>query len=186
MILTVFFSNEREAAKIATEYLIKNGHERIAYVKGKENSISTEERLAGFIEGLNNSNIKSDSRLIFSGNYSIKSGYDAMMEILNTKPRPSAVFCTNDNMALGALRCLNEKKIRVPDDFSIIGFDNTEYSEYLVPALTTINRPVKQIVKEAAKRLLVRIKDKENEITETVRKCFDSEIIYRESVKQIH
>ena len=128
----------------------------------------------------NSINLKEEN--IILGDYSINSGYEAMRKILNINPRPSAAFCSNDNMALGAIRCLHENNVKIPEEFSIIGFDNTEYSEYLIPALTTINRPVHKIVEEATKRLLWVInsdKEKENLI---VRKCFESQIIYRNSV----
>ena len=178
-----FYSNEREIAKKATEYLIGCGHSNIAYVKGKKSSISTEERFSGFMDAIKKNSINLKEENIIFGDYSINSGYEAMRKILNINPRPSAVFCSNDNMALGAIRCLHENNIKIPKEFSIIGFDNTEYSEYLIPALTTINRPVHKIVEEATKRLLWVInsdKEKENSI---VKKCFESQIIYRDSVR---
>ena len=177
-----FYSNEREIAKKATEYLIGCGHSNIAYVKGKKSSISTEERFSGFMDAVKKNSINLKEENIILGDYSINSGYEAMRKILNINPRPSAAFCSNDNMALGAIRCLHENNVKIPEEFSIIGFDNTEYSEYLIPALTTINRPVHKIVEEATKRLLWVInsdKEKENLI---VRKCFESQIIYRNSV----
>jgi DNA-binding LacI/PurR family transcriptional regulator len=178
-----FYSNEREITKEATEYLIQHGHTKIAYVKGKEHSISTEERFSGFMDAVSANSIELQEGYISSGDYSIKSGYDAMNNILKLDPKPTAAFCTNDNMALGAVRCLHENNIKVPEEFSIIGFDNTEYSEYLVPALTTIDRPIHKIVEEATKRLLTLINaDKDKEKT-VIRKCFESEIIYRDSVK---
>ena len=177
------YSNEKETVKEAIDYLIKNGHSKICFVKGTNNFSSTKDRLAGYVEALKENSIVINKNYIFEGDYNINSGYKAMEKILCLTQRPTAIFFGSDNMALGALKCIQENKFSVPEDFSIIGFDNTEFSSYLNPSLTTIERPNAEIVTEALNCLLVRIEDKSS--CKTISKCVKSTLIKRESIKKI-
>lgn len=179
-----FFSDEREVVKNVINLLIKNNHKRIAILKGTSDAISTEERYSGYTDAIASAFGVIEKELVIDGNYSIESGYEAGKMLLNIKNRPTAIFCSNDFMAIGLYKAMNEAGIRIPDDIAVAGFDATEISEYMNPALTTIKRPVGEIVREAAKRLTARIEDK-NFSEKTLIKSFKSTIIKRFSISKL-
>jgi LacI family transcriptional regulator, purine nucleotide synthesis repressor len=177
------YSNEKETVKTAIEYLIENGHSKICFVKGTNNFTSTKDRLSGYVEALRKNSIAFNENYILEGDYNINSGYKAMENILRLTPLPTAIFFGSDNMALGALKCIQENNLSVPENFSIIGFDNTEFSSYLTPSLTTIERPNEEIVTDALNCLILRIDEKDS--CPTISKCITSTFIKRKSVKII-
>ena len=179
--IDTFHSDERDAVRKLINYFVKMGHRKIAIVKGKKGTVSASERYKGYIDALKENNISLSKDLIVEGNYSLASGYEAMGKILNIKgDKPTAVFFSNDDMAFGGAKLIKEKEMTVPGDFSIAGFDNTKYSEYMSPGLTTINRPVEVILKDATQRLLEKIND--STIDSTITKCVESQIIIRSSI----
>ena len=179
------YSNEKEVVKSAIEFLIENGHYRICFAKGSKSYTATKDRLAGYLEVLKKHSIPINDDYILEGNYNIESGYTAMEKILNLKARPTAIFFGNDNMALGALSCIKENKLSVPDDFSIIGFDNAEFAHYMTPSLTTIERPTPKIIIKGLNNLLHKIESKVKHTCPPISKCMNSRIIIRNSVKKL-
>lgn len=125
---------------MATEYLISLGHERIGCIVRPVKLSHSQNRLQGYLAALKAHNLPEDERLIASGGYRLENGYHAMLELLNINPPPTAVFTYNDIMAIGAMRALKEKGINVPQDFSVIGFDDIPEAAYACPALTTIRQ----------------------------------------------
>ncbi len=125
------------ATRLATEYLIKLGHRQIAAIP------PTSELLNGYWRYTTWKNVLLEHDLIpgpaFAGDYSIRSGYEAAHRIVDTGEPFTAILVGTDNMALGAMHALRERGLRIPDDVSIVGFDNTEFAMYLEPPLTTIN-----------------------------------------------
>lgn len=89
---------------------------------------------------------------MIKGNYDLESGYKAMKELLQLNKIPTAVFCSNDDIAVGAIKAIVEKGLRVPQDISIAGFDDNLFSAYLNPALTTVKRSIEEMSKEGAKK----------------------------------
>lgn len=138
-------SDDREGAYEAARYLIENGHKNIAIIEGKEGFKSSKERSEGFMKALIQHKIPIQPEYIIKGNYDMKSGYKAMNELLTLDKIPTAVFCSNDDMAIGAIKAVFHKGLSVPKDISIIGFDDIGFSEYATPALTTIKRPMENI-----------------------------------------
>jgi DNA-binding LacI/PurR family transcriptional regulator len=177
------YADQKDVVKMAIEYLIKNGHTKICFVKGTNNFTSTVNRLSGYFEALKENSITINNNYIMEGNFNISSGYKAMNKILNLTPRPSAIFFANDNMVLGALKCIKENKFSVPEDFSIIGMDNVEFASYLTPSLTTIERPTQTIITKALKYLLSRIEAKNT--SPPISECMKSTLIIRDSVKKL-
>jgi DNA-binding LacI/PurR family transcriptional regulator len=182
--LDSFFTNEKEIVKNAIELFIKNGHRKIAVIKGKNSAISTEYRLNGYLDALKRNHINLCEEYIISGKYDIESGYAGMRSILKLADLPTAIFCFNDNMAIGAMRLLHERNYNVPKDFSVIGFDNTEYSKYTIPALTTIDRPMGTIMIRGINRLLFKIENKKQDLN-LVAECIKSTLITGSSVLKI-
>ncbi len=172
------YSNEREIVRVSIESMIKKGLNRVAFVKGAENFYSTEERYQGYLDALKSCNVKIDDSLLYSGDFSMSSGNAAMKTILNKlgDNLPDSIFFSSDEMALGAINLIKSNNISIPSDMSIMGFDNSELSAYIVPGLTTIDRPVSKILNEGLSCLLARIDDKN---MPHVKKKIDSKIIER-------
>ncbi|MCR5189159.1 MAG: LacI family transcriptional regulator [Treponema sp.] len=146
-----------DAAYRLTEHLIKNGHKKIAIIKGENGNIHTEKRLQGYKKALKDYGIALDQDLICDGNWRSQSGYEMGKELLDSKKDFSAIFCFNDLMAAGLYRCLAENNIKVGTDLSVVGFDNRTISKELIPPLTTMEIPLAEIGKETAQELLKQI-----------------------------
>ncbi|RLQ96609.1 LacI family DNA-binding transcriptional regulator [Falsibacillus albus] len=126
---------------LATEYLIEQGHEEIAYISGPYNSHDNELRFEGYMEALKNHHLPYQSKWKISGDFTREGGYKATKMLIAQGDLPQAVFYANDEMALGGMQAFSEKGISIPEDISIIGFDDIQLSEYLSPPLTTIRQP---------------------------------------------
>ncbi len=143
-----------EAATAATNHLIALGHRRIAKITGPVSNPLSKDRLKGYKAALKKAKIKLDSSLIATGEFSVHSGYKAMTTLLNEAPDMTAVFCSNDEMALGAMKAIKERRLRVAKDISVIGFDNVWFAEYTDPPLTTICQPHVEIGETTMKLML--------------------------------
>lgn len=145
--------DDKKGALLATDYLIQHNHSEIAFIKGKKEFANTQERDAGYRASLQEHGLPYDESLTAYGNYDLKSGFDAMESILNSH-RPTAVFCSNDEMAIGAMKSLMNHGIKVPEACSVIGFDNTSLCEFTTPELTSVNRSIEHMVITASEKLL--------------------------------
>jgi LacI family repressor for deo operon, udp, cdd, tsx, nupC, and nupG len=141
-------------AKAAVNHLLELGHTKIAAVMGPLDTPSTLERLKGYKLALIEAGLDIDDNLIISGNYRTEAGISAMDKLLKLRQRPSAVFCFSDDMAIGAMSALQENGFKIPDDISVIGFDDIRYASLMSPALTTIHQPLEDIGKACMKSLL--------------------------------
>jgi DNA-binding LacI/PurR family transcriptional regulator len=119
---------------------------------------------------------------MIQGNYDFESGYFGMQDLLALPDRPTALFCFNDNMAVGATKAAFEAGVKVPDDISIFGFDGSFFSAYTTPALSTVERPVKQMSQEGARTLMEMIAGK---LSEGNIFYIETELKIRDSVKNI-
>ena len=161
----------------ATQHLIELGHQRIAHIAGILSHQDAVERRAGYKQALADAGLESDPELIIEGDFQEQSGVLAV-EMLLTRTRPfSAIFASNDQMACGVLLGLYRRGIRVPDDVSVIGFDDQRMSAYTTPPLTTVRQPAIEIGETAAQILLHLLNDKLFEIPQ-----FTAELVVRESV----
>ena len=148
-----------KSSKMAVNYLIKKGHKRIAHISSYEEIYGILKRKEGYIKSLNQNGIKIDRNLIFYTDLTIDGGYKAARELVNKKyiSKPSAIFCTNDMIAIGALEFFNENSIKVPEDISIIGYDDILYSSLKMINLTTIKQPKIEMGRKAVQILLKNI-----------------------------
>lgn len=145
------------AAKTITSFLIESGHARIGLIKGPDNSPLTRDRIAGYEEAHREAHIALDPALVCEGDFSLRAGYDGAARLLALPVRPSAIFCENDEMAIGALKRIKEEGLRVPQDCSLVGFDDIAMAAYCDPPLTTISQPAEAFGERAVESLIALI-----------------------------
>ncbi|TCN21470.1 LacI family DNA-binding transcriptional regulator [Mesobacillus foraminis] len=175
-------SDDKEGARQAVEYLIEHGHSDIAIIEGKQGFKSSQQRKEGYISALIQHGIQIRSEYSASGNYDMESGYRAMEQLLSLNTRPTAVFCSNDDMAIGAMNAIFANELKVPDDVSVVGFDDIGFAQYTMPRLTTVKRPVEQISVEGAKKLLSLLNGNEQRKEKILA---NTELMIRDSVKTL-
>lgn len=150
---TVTLDN-RQAAATMTRHLLEHGHQRIALIKGPQASPLTQERLAGYQDALKQANIEFDPALLFDGDFTLHAGYEAARQILAHPQRPTAVFCENDETAIGAMQAIKEAGLKIPEDISIAGFDDISFAAFCDPPLTTIAQPAEEFGQTAVNLLV--------------------------------
>ncbi|PKM51988.1 MAG: LacI family transcriptional regulator [Firmicutes bacterium HGW-Firmicutes-7] len=165
-------------------YLISVGHKDIALMTGPIDSYSTSERYKGYIQALEEYQIPLDEALIIEGDFSIEKGYETMGKLLDRKKSISVVACCNDLMAIGAINMLEDSGIKVPDEISIVGFDNIEMSRIIRPKLTTVAQPNYEMGREAARMVIDIIEGNSN--MENGDKVFEAKLLIRDSVKNLN
>lgn len=150
---TVSIDNISSARK-ATEYLISLNHQRIGHISGPLNVVIGRDRLRGYKQAMSQYGLEIDSLLVQEGDFSYESGFNLMRKFLSLENPPTAIFVANDEMAIGAIKAVKSRGLRVPEDFSIIGFDNIKYSSIIEPSLTTISQPTFDMGNKAMELLL--------------------------------
>lgn len=129
----------------ATRYLIERGHRRIAYISGPSNSYDNSLRYQGYQRAMREAGLEEQSKWRLSGNFIREGGYNATKMMMMQGELPSAIFYGNDEMAIGGIKALEEGRFSVPQDVSVIGFDDIQLAEYLSPPLTTIHQPMHEL-----------------------------------------
>jgi len=180
-VLIINADNEGGAYK-ATSYLIKKGHRRIAHIAGDLDKLSGLQRINGYKKALEAAGLDYNDKLLFYGNFDMESGYKAAKEIINTSPMPSAVFASNDSMAMGAIHAFNESGFKIPDDISVMGFDDIELASYVNPPLTTMHVFLHKMAMLAADRVISLIDSNEVDCQHDI---IPVRLIERFSVKEI-
>lgn len=173
----VDIDNEKAAFE-ATSYLIQLGHRKIVFLGGPKDLQVGFLRLRGYYNALNNAGIISERSLIIHGDYTEKSGYLEMNKVLDAGTEFSAIFTVSDAMAIGALKALRERGIKVPRDISMIGFDNIPMAKYVEPPLTTVKFLTDELGKQAANLLIQIIEGNKPECYQCI---FPTELILRDS-----
>ncbi len=147
-------SNEREAMQEITDHLLALGHTEIAMITGPHEYCSSQERMEGFLEALAKADITIDSNWLIEGKNSYESGLECAKKLLSASPRPTAIFANNDEMAAGVIRIANDMGIVVPEQLSVVGFDDNLYASRIIPSLTTMKRPVEKLADIATRKLI--------------------------------
>ncbi len=147
----------------AAEYLVSLGHKRIGFVSGLMDSDICKERLQGYISVIKNNKLTYNKKLIFKGDYFYESGEEAAKYFLSLQNPPTAIIFANDTMAIGAMKIIQEKGYNIPEDISLIGFDDIEVASRVFPPLTTIAAPIEDMAKKSVKLLLSAIKGQDVE-----------------------
>ncbi len=143
----------------ATEYLINSGHRRIGFITGNLDIRSGLDRLHGYRAALQDYGIEVDQSLIRNGDFLPKSGYIAAQALLELENCPTAIFASSDLMAFGAINAIIDAGLHVPQDISVIGFDNIPQTELFRPRLTTVHQPLEEMGRIATRMLLQQIQD---------------------------
>lgn len=138
----------------ATEHLIQKGHRRIGFLNGESWMDAAVDRLKGYRQALATHDIPFDSTLMRNGDWLPLKGYELAKELLTLQDRPTAILCANDLMALGAMEAAAELGLRVPEELSIMGYDDQELARYTHPPLTTIVLPNYEMGRHAAELLI--------------------------------
>ena len=152
----VLVANEAGAYR-ATEYLLEMGHRRLAVITGPLHLTNAAQRLKGFKRALAEAKVSIEPEYIQEARFDRNSGYEAALRLFGMLPRPTAILACNDMMALGVLLAAREANLRCPEDLSIVGFDDLDFSEFTAPALTSVHQPGYQLGATAARLLLERI-----------------------------
>ncbi|MGH3368060.1 MAG: LacI family DNA-binding transcriptional regulator [Nocardioidaceae bacterium] len=147
-------SNHRVGGRLATEHMIELGHERIAHISGPMDLSVAQDRHDGYREALEEAGLAYDESLVVEGDFLEQSGYDGLRALRRRRRRFTALFCGNDLMAIGALRALDEVGLAVPQEVSVVGFDDIHLASYLRPGLTTVHQPIQTLGRRAAELLI--------------------------------
>ena len=187
--LNVFFDYEK-GGYIAAKYLIEMGHRQIAFITSPLTRYGRRQIFEGFKKGLNEFNIDFNDEFFIcseyeremeTGTYEFKNGKELVKQFLSIPKRPDAIFAINDITAFGVISGLLEAGVNVPNDISVMGFDNIEFSSMTNPSLTTVNQPAQEIGRKACMMLINALISNEDEKDDYT--IHDPEIVVRNSVK---
>ena len=183
--ITTLTMDFKAAVYDALDYLTELGHKKIAYLGGKEyvgnQKLFTDERKQAFISYMNNHGLDADQ--VYEDAFSTASGYQMAQELLENEDLPTAIFAASDAIAFGAMRAIQEKGLSIPNDISIIGFNDTEMSSYTTPALTTIFAPAYDMGQHGANLIYAATNLKINTPLKAKIPC---QLVKRESCKKIN
>jgi LacI family transcriptional regulator len=163
----------------ATRHLIDHGHRRIATITGEPWMEAVQDRLKGYRKALVQAGVGYDPDLVVEGNWSASSGFEATRKLLALPVRPTAIFCQNDRMAIGCYEALKEAGLMIPDDISVVGYDDEEISRHLHPQLTTVILPQRAMGVWAVEYLMEKGGDKKGKYPVLKLDC---QLIERQSV----
>ncbi|GGY45516.1 LacI family DNA-binding transcriptional regulator [Parvularcula lutaonensis] len=151
--------DDHEAARGMTEHLIALGHERIGFIEGPPDQVSSARRRRGFEAAMAAAGLPHGPDLRATGDYTYRSGMEAALELLAPETRPTAIFASNDDMAAGAIAAALQRGLTIPDDLSIAGFDDVSLASSIWPPLTTVRQPIREMAAEAVRLLEAAARD---------------------------
>ena len=149
-----FTVDHRAAGRAAADALLAHGHRRIAVVTGPAVAGDNKQRLQGLFDRLAEAGVAADSVLVEEGDFSAPSGWAACERLVARKPKITALFCANDQMAMGAISYLGHHGIRVPQQWSVMGYDDSDVAAFLSPRLTSVRIPIAEMALNACRQLL--------------------------------
>lgn len=158
--IPMVYTDYKIGGYMATKHLLDIGYRRIAFIQGRKNNPLDEEKIKGYKSALNEYGVSFNSNLVFEGGESMEGGVIATNKILALKEVPQAIFSSNDLMAIGSIEAIKRKRMIIPKDIAIVGFDDIEPASYVEPKLTTISQPVHKMGLIVARLLFESIKEK--------------------------
>jgi len=164
--------------RLAAEHFINSNHVDLGMLSGPQYCCNARDREYGFRSRLKEAGLKLHEEWFIPSDYGEPYGYDVTMDLLKKRVKPTALFCANDELALGAMRAIRKSNLKCPDDISLIGFDNFSAAQHTTPPLTTIEQPINIMVNEAIDHLMKII----NKKATLKRIVFPVELVERESV----
>lgn len=176
------YTNNYESTKLAVKYIADLNHKEIGYVKGDLHRLTGSQRYLGYLDAMKDCKLEVNDEFVFHApNYTIEEGYKIGEEISKLKVLPSAVLCVCDAVAIGLINGLADNGIIVPDDMSVMGFDDINLSRIVRPQLTTISQNKNKIGRNAVIELINQITNKK---TTPIQIVIDGELVVRNSVKE--
>lgn len=175
-------SNNRQGAFKATEYLIQLGHKKIAFIRGPEISMNAEDRYTGFKEAMKEYHIPIHREFVRTGNFNREISYRVICDILKLKDWPTAIFAADDTMCISALEAVRHVGLNVPDDISLVGFNNSPESVVVTPRLTTVEQNIFSLGYEAGNLLISQIREKNPGF---MHKLINTSLIIRDSCREV-
>ena len=160
------------------DYLCALNHKRIGFMTGLDDSDVGKNRFEGYKTGLTKHGVAVEDKYVFRGNYSFTSGVEGAQYFLSLDDTPTAIVCANDSMALGAMSKLNRENRKIPEDISVIGFDDIEVASQIVPPLTTVSAPANEIASQAFSMLKSLI---EGKVPQNQHIALPAELVIRQS-----
>jgi LacI family transcriptional regulator, galactose operon repressor len=176
--IPVVSAGHSEGARAAIAHLLELGHRRIGFIAGTRGWVATEQRLLGYTLALAGSDVGFDPDLVGGSDYTTSTGYAVARDMLELPVPPTAFFACNDNLAVGAMRAAFERGLRIPQDISVVGFDDTGLARSVFPRLTTVRQPLEELGRTAVS-LLTRLV--EGQRTEALRVELSTRLVARES-----
>lgn len=152
-------TNYVPAIEDMTNHLVELGHRRIAFISGPKTSPSSQKRQQVFVEALAQHGLELRDEFVIEGAFTYESGVRAAKQLLKRESRPTAIFAANDEMAFGVMNVADALRIEVPEDLSVVGFDGTRFANFVIPSLTTIHRPSREMAGLSARKLLAYINE---------------------------
>lgn len=174
--------NNEHGGYIAAKTLIESGHHRLACITGPLWKSDGQERLEGYKRAMAEFELDVDPRLLAEGDYEESSGRDGMEQLLRTKIPFTGLVCANDEMAAGAIWVAREHGMKIPDDLSVIGFDNVFFTRYMHPQLSTIGYPIEKMGQMAARCVL---RDVYGHTDLNIQLRFEPELVQRASIRKL-
>jgi len=148
---------DADAADEMTEHLLQLGHRRIGFIMGLPNHGQSHDRLLGYRRALERHDVPFVDALVKQGRFDFESGYSCARSLLSSVPAPTAIFASNDPMAMGVLSAAHEMKVAVPRELSIAGFDDSPLARHAWPPLTTVRQPISEVARLATDELMKRL-----------------------------
>ena len=161
--------DNREGAKEAVSRLIEAGHRKIGVITGPEHIFTAKERLLGYYEALNEAGVCENEQLVSYNDYTIQGGIKGLRKLVEANPDMTAVFATNYELTMGVVIEANDLNMRIPEELSVIGFDNVEFARACVPKLSIVSQPTKEIACQVAQLMLQRLEEENFEDSVEVR-----------------
>jgi len=174
--------NNYKGAYLGTQYLIREGHRRIAFIQGLQGTSTNDERLQGYKSALKEANVPVDDKYIVGDDFRSLNGYLQTKTLLNLDQAPTAIFTAGDLIALGAFQAIKEENLHIPDDISIATFDDPSFASHLSPPLTAIRQPIKEMGIIAVKLVLEKI---ENFNRDAKKVILEPQLVVRNSVSKV-
>jgi len=175
---SIMVDNE-QGSRLAIQHFLDNGHQQIACIAGPLGNSEALSRLEGYRAALNENEIVHQDNQVVVSDFTVEGGYEAIGQLLEQGTEFSAIYACNDQMAVGAMKALKDAGKRIPEDVSVIGFDDVEFAGLITPSLTTIRQPIAQMAEDAAKLAVRLIEGKTNL---PVQPLYSPTLIERESV----
>ena len=173
---------DTDAADKMTEHLLRLGHRRIGFVMGHPDHGQSHDRLAGYRRALGRHDIEFEDDLVEQGRFDYASGYSCARNLLSSAPPPTAIFASNDPMAMGVLSAAHEMGFDIPRELSVAGFDDTPLARHAWPSLTTVRQPIAEVARLATEELIKRLNGRSEGDSHH---CLEAELVLRASTARL-